>query len=182
MPYQPVLRGLDLPLPPPLLPDADDLSRWPDVTPDAVCRQAKRLGAAGEALFDSQALCFGEVVAKVPDFLPYDRVILRRDQTLRVQIKASVIPGRGGYEIALRRGYRGSPQGMRPYEADDFDLLAIVLLRDGVIFYSSSKRERQLVSFAQIPYLRAHPRESYDAALAEIEAARQDQHPRWAPG
>ena len=31
-------------------------------------------------------------------------------------------------------------------------------------------------------YLRAHPRASYDAALTEIEAARQDQQPHWAPG
>lgn len=71
---------------------------------------------------------------------------------------------------------------MRAYDADDFDLLAIVLLREGVISYTTSKRALQTVPFARIPYLRAHPRESYDAALAEIEAARQDQHARWAPG
>lgn len=171
MPHQPFLSGLHLP--PALLPrpKSDDLRTWPDVTSEAVCRHAKELGEAGEALFDCNMRCFGELAVPVGESFPFDRVLLRAPRPIRVQIKTVILPSAGGYTVEPRKGYRGSPTGMRPYADTDFDLLAIVVLREGVIRYSAEKAKRYTIALSAIDRLRRDPRASFDAALADLDAA-----------
>lgn len=168
MSIQPLLPGLMLPPAGPLLPDAQDLRDWPDVPAAVVCRHAKQLGAAGEALFDSQMYCFGEISLAVPEFLPYDRVLLRNPRVLRVQVKTVTMPSDHGYAVEPRKGYRGNPQGTRRYEAGDYDLLAIVILREGVIRYSAEQAWRHHIPFHTIRGLHTDPRASFDAAIAAL--------------
>lgn len=151
------------------LPDTSDLRHWPNVPAEVVCRHAKQLGAAGEALFDSQMHCFGEMSLPVPEVFPFDRVLLRSPRLLRVQIKTVTMPSDHGYAVEPRKGYRGSPQGTRPYGEDDFDLLAIVILRAGVIRYSAEKARRHHIPFSAIRSLHADPRASFDAALLALD-------------
>ncbi|HHX82594.1 MAG TPA: hypothetical protein GX696_06390 [Pseudomonadaceae bacterium] len=168
MAIQPTLSGLLLPATI-SLPDTQDLRDWPNIPAEVVCRHAKQLGAAGEALFDSQMLCFGEIGLPVPEFLPFDRVLLRSPRLLRVQIKTVTMPSDHGYAVTPRKGYRGSPQGMRAYEADEYDLLAIVILSEGVIRYGAATAGRQRIPLSAIRRLREDPRASFDAALADLD-------------
>lgn len=172
MPHQPLLSGLNLPPAMMPRPACGDLRNWPNVSADAVCRHAKALGAAGEALVDAQLLCFGELAVPVGEFFPFDRLILRVPRPIRVQIKTVILPSTGGYAVEPRKGYRGSPAGMRPYAASDFDLLAVVVLREGVIRYTVEKARRYTIPFSAIDRLRRDPRGSFDAALADLDAAR----------
>ena len=172
MPHQPFLSGLVLPpaaMPPPA---CRDLRHWPDVAAETVCQHAQRLGAAGELMFDAQMLCFGETPLDPGAFFPFDRLLLRAPRALRVQIKSVIMPsGRGGYSVEPRKGYRGSPQGMRRYGDGDFDLLAIVLLRESVIYYSAEKAPRHCIPLSAIAQLRQNPRASFDSAVAALDAA-----------
>ncbi|MBL4917592.1 hypothetical protein [Szabonella alba] len=171
MTSQPLLSGLRLPPVDLPAPAAHDLRHWPNLTSAAVCHHAKQLGAAGEALFDAQTLCFGELSLAVGEFFPFDRLILRAPRPLRVQVKTVTLPSPRGYSVEPRKGYRGSPQGMRRYEDDDFDLLAIVILRESVIAYTADMAPRHHVPLSAITHLRRDPRASFDAALAAIEEA-----------
>ena len=173
--HQPFLSGLVLPpveMPPPA---SRDLRHWPDVSAETVCQHARRLGTAGELLFDAQMLCFGETPLDPGEFFPFDRLILRAPRALRVQIKSVIMPAeRGGYSVEPRKGYRGSPRGIRRYEDGDFDLLAIVLLRESVIRYSAEKAPRYHIPLASIEQLRRDPRASFDSAMAALDAAARD--------
>ena len=152
------------------LPDTTDLRDWPNVPASVVCRHAKALGAAGEALFDSQMHCFGEIAAPVPEAFPFDRILVRAPQLLRVQIKTVIMPCDHGYKVEPRKGYRGSPRGMRRYEENDFDLLAIVILRENVIRYETGNAPRHYIPLSAIDGLRRNPRASFDAALSYLDA------------
>lgn len=182
MPTQPLLPGLALPCSDTASSTADDLRDWPNVTADVVCRNAKQLGAAAEALFDSQMHVFGQIPLPVAEFLPFDRILLRPSGIWRVQIKSITMPTNDGYALELRRGYRCSPQGMRRYAATDYDLLAIVLLRENVIRFYAEHQPRYHIPFSAIRGLRLAPRASFDAAVALLEMQReQARAPRLIP-
>ena len=170
MPHQPLLAGLDLPPVATTLPPVADMRTWPDVSAEAVCRHAKQLGAAGEALFDSQMLCFGELAVAVGEFFAYDRLLIRAGVPVRVQVKTAILPSSRGYTVEPRKGYRGSPRGLRRYEDDEFDLLAIVILREGVIFHTAANARQHHVPLSAIVHLRRDPRSSFDIALADLDA------------
>ena len=170
MSQQLTLPGLPLHSPDPSLSAAKDLRDWPDVSADVVCRHAKLLGAAGEAIFDAQMLMFGEIAAPVPESMPFDRILLRRPYSIRVQIKSVIMPSAHGYSIEPKKGYRGSPQGMRVYADDDYDMLAIIVLREGVIRFTTEKQRRFHIPLSAISQLRARPRLSFDAALQDLQA------------
>lgn len=183
MHHQPLLSGLTLPPARSTRVDLPGLRDWPEVSAETVCRHAKQLGAAGEAIFDSQMLCFGELCLPVGEFFAFDRLLLREDGPVRVQVKTVILPsGRGGYVVEPRKGYRGSPRGMRPYGDDDFDLLAIVILREGVVVYATGNARQHHVPVSAIPRLRRAPRASFDAALAALQARATDRPaPHWLP-
>lgn len=148
---------------------ARELRDWPDVPFQVVCRHAKQLGAAGEAIFDANMLMFGEIAAPVPESMPFDRILLRRPFSIRVQIKSVIMPSAQGYSVEPKKGYRGSPQGMRGYADDDYDMLAIVVLRESVIRFTTEKQRRFNIPLSAIPQLRAQPRRSFDAALQDLQ-------------
>ena len=93
----------------------------------------KQLGAAGEALFDCQMLCFGELSLAVGEcFFPFDRLIARANGLIRVQVKtvhdAQAITAT---RSSPARAIGGSPRGLQRYGDDEFDLLAIVIAARG---------------------------------------------------
>lgn len=90
---------------------------------------------------------------------------------MRAQVKTVILPSTAGYVVEPRKGYRGSPGGVRAYADADYDLLAIVVLRESVILYTATKARRYTVPFAAIDRLRRDPRASFDAALADLDAA-----------
>lgn len=170
MSHQLSLPGFPLHTTDPSLSAAQDLRDWPDVPADVVCRHAKQLGAAGEAIFDAFMLMFGEIAAPVPESMPFDRILLRRPFSVRVQIKSVIMPSDHGYSVQPMRGYRGSPQGMRAYADDDYDMLALVVLRESVIRFTTEKQRRFNIPLSAISQLRAQPRLSFDAALHDLQA------------
>ena len=170
MTHQPKLTGLVLPPVDDAAPDECDLRDWPDVSAATVCRFAKQLGAVGEALFDCQMLCFGELSLAVGEFFPFDRLIARANGLIRVQVKTVTMPSDHGYTVEPRKGYRGSPRGLQRYGDDEFDLLAIVILRESVVYYTADNARTHHIPFSAIAHLRRRPRASFDAAVASIRA------------
>ena len=164
------LPGLILPSVGEETPDRSDLRDWPDVSAATVCRFAKQLGAAGEALFDCQMLCFGELSLAVGEFFPFDRLIARANGLIRVQVKSVTMPSDHGYTVEPRKGYRGSPRGLQRYGDDEFDLLAIVILRESVVYYTADNARTHHIPFSAIAHLRRRPRASFDAAIAALGA------------
>jgi hypothetical protein len=149
---------------------ARELRDWPDVPFEVVCRHAKQLGAAGEAIFDAFMLMFGEISAPVPESFHFDRILLRRPVSLRVQIKSVIMPSAQSYSVEPKKGYRGSPRGMRAYADDDYDMLAIVVLRESVIRFTTEKHRRFNIPLSAIPQLRRQPRRRFDEALEGLQA------------
>lgn len=163
------LPGLVLPLADDETPDRSDLRDWPDVSASTVCHFAKQLGAAGEALFDCQMLCFGELSLQVGEFFSFDRLLLRPQGLVRVQVKTVTMPSDHGYRVEPRKGYRGSPRGLQRYGDDEFDLLAIVILRESVVYYTTDNARTHHIPHSAIAHLRRRPRASFDAAIAALE-------------
>lgn len=166
---QPVLAGFeDLfePGPAALRPDLWD---FPNVSTEALHANAKWIGLAGESLVDSTLLRFGIYTTPLPETLPADRLLhYRPDLPLRLQIKTASQPRACGYCFNVMHGYHRTRSGVRPYEAEDFDLVALVLLPENVVKFSSEKRPSQVVSFREIDQLRRYPRRSLDRALDEL--------------
>lgn len=177
MTHQPKLTGLVLPPVEDVAPDSCDLRDWPHVSAKTVCHHAKQLGAAGEALVDYQMLCVGELSLAVGEFFPYDRLIVRPDGLIRVQVKTVIMPADKGYTVEPRKGYRGSPRGLQRYAAGDFDLLAIAILREAVVYYTAEHAPTYHIPLSAIAGLRSNPRASFARALADLEAATEARGP-----
>ncbi|MEM7709239.1 MAG: hypothetical protein AAF264_00465 [Pseudomonadota bacterium] len=141
---------------------------FPNVPPETLCAQANLLGCAGEALVDSLLLRYGLIPLAVPAGLAVDRVVVHPNGLFRMQIKTTATRRADGYAINAERGYRGSPQGRRGYDADDYDMLAIVALPDDVVRFTTEVRSRHRICLSEVPGLRADPRASLEAALIRI--------------
>lgn len=170
MAIQLLLPGLVLPAPdmadlPPALPD---LWGWPDVGAATLSAQACLLGAAGEALVDSLLLRYGLVPLPVPPGLAADRLVVHRGRLLRMQIKSTSSARDDGYAVNCERGYRNSPQGRRAYDVEDYDLLAVAVLPENVVWFTTDTRLRHRVSWGEVAALRARPRDSLEAALVAL--------------
>lgn len=168
---QPFLPGLTLPPRPTEIRDARvALAHYPNMTTEDLCRYAKFLGAAAELFVDSLFMRLGERVFPMPEHERCDRtLILPNDTHVRVQVKTRhTVTSRGDYVFNLRqRSERGST-GRGPYDIADFDMLAMVVLRENVVRFSADWHLRQVVHASEIPELRRHPRRSLDAALARL--------------
>jgi hypothetical protein len=143
----------------------EDLKSYPDVTPEALSRHARAIGAAGEALVDSLLLRHGLVPAVVQDGLPTDRLLQLPSAVARLQIKTRTRPGPTGYLFRMARGYRGNPGGRRPYDDADYDIAALVMLPLNLVYFTSRKGPQHLVTFAEIRRLHKAPLASLDTAL-----------------
>ena len=171
---QPVLPGLALPpaavprtLPPSHAP-RDALAAYPDVPATALCRHAKLLGKAAELLVDSLLVRLGERVFPADEHEPYDRILWLPEGPLRLQVKARHRCSGDVWQFDVKRGYGRSPEGVRPYGADDFDLIVLVILPEGVVKFAPPGLARHRIHRTEVAALRARPRDSLDAALRAL--------------
>jgi len=169
MAFQPSLPGLAPPRrPEPARTARTALARYPDVAPADLCTHAKILGQAGEHLVDCVLSTLGERVIPTPEHEQFDRLVWLDQRLLRVQIKTRHVPAAGGYDFIVRRGYQRGPDGTRPYDRGDFDMLALVALPHFVVKFTSEWHHAHRITAAEIPGLRRSPRASFDDALRDL--------------
>lgn len=167
MPFQPEFPGFcSIARSAPTLSNA--LEAYPHVSSRTISRYAKRIGRAGEHLVDSILTRYGDHILTAPEDEPFDRLVRRGDRHVTIQVKTSARAVDGFYKFSMKRGYSGSPKGIRSYGAGDYDIAALVALPENVVFFSADRRESYRISLDQIAGLRAHPRASYLCALEEI--------------
>ena len=165
MPFQSLLPGL-LPRPPLCLPPGSQrLWAFPHLTHEDRCRHAKALGHAGECLVDSLLLRYGLQVVQLPEFSGTDRLVLHPRQILRLQVKTTTTRRRHGWEFNAHHGYSRSPRGLRPYGPDAIDLLALVVLPENAVRFTTEQKARHRIRDAELAALRADPRASLEAAF-----------------
>jgi hypothetical protein len=153
----------------PALPGAREaLADYPDIAAEDLCRHAKRLGKAAEMLVDSVLVRLGERVFPADEHEPFDRILWLPERPLRIQIKARHRRLGELWLFNVTRGYQRGPTGTRPYDIDDFDLLALVALPEGVVKFTTGGAPRYRIHQREIPALRARPRDSLDAALRAL--------------
>ena len=70
--------------------------------------------------------------------------------------------------VNAQRGYRGAPQGRRDYEAADYDILAIAVLPEMAVRFTTDLRSRHRIAPGEIACLRADPRASLAEALLRL--------------
>ena len=154
-----------------LLRDAlHDLAAYPDVTSQAVCRRARLIGMAGEALVDSILLRHGLLPSPLPDGASADRMIPLARRSLRLQIKTRTRASARGFAFRMQKGYRGSPGGCRAYDADDFDIAALVALPLNIVRFTAERGPSLFLSLKDVASLRLDPLASLDRALADLLA------------
>ncbi|MDG3042476.1 PDDEXK-like family protein [Roseicyclus marinus] len=144
---------------------SEDLRDYPNVSPDALSRHARAIGAAGEALVDSLLLRHGLTPATVQDGLATDRLLQLPGGVVRLQIKTRTSPGPTGYTFRMAKGYRGNPCGRRPYSTTDYDIAALVMLPLNLVYFTAEKAPQHLVRFSEIRRLHTSPLASLDVAL-----------------
>lgn len=171
MTYQPLLRGFEALFEPPAADASPDIRDYPDVSTEALTAHAKWVGAAGEALVDSLLLRSGIYTAQLPETLPADRLVYHAGRPLRLQVKSTTHPRRGGYTFNVLRGYHRAPSGVRGYAESDFDLLALVVLPENVAKFTAEKALSHRILHREIAPLRAQPLRSLDHALAALGIA-----------
>ncbi|MBK5944878.1 hypothetical protein CCR83_00050 [Rhodobacter veldkampii DSM 11550] len=168
---QPFLPGLTMPPRPTETRDARvALARYPDITTEDLCRYAKFLGASAELLVDSLFMRFGERVFPMPEHERCDRALILPDRApIRIQVKTRhSVTACGDYVFNLRQRSERGATGRGPYDSCDFDILAMVVLSEGVVRFTADWHLRQIIHASEIPELRRHPRRSLDAALARL--------------
>ena len=167
MPFQPDLFGFCSPArSEPALSNA--LEDYPHVSPKTISRHAKRIGRAGEFLVDSILTRYGDLILSAPEDQPFDRVIRRGDQLVTLQIKTSARAVDGFFKFSMKKGYAGSPGGIRSYGAMTTTSPRSSLLPENVVLFSADRRELHRIGLDQIEALRERPRASYLRALEEI--------------
>lgn len=136
-----------------------------------MCRYGKQLGTAGELLFDSLMMRLGERSIPCAEHEPFDRILWLPDGLVRVQIKTRHTITGDSYVFDIKKGYQRGPTGTKAYDPSDFDLLALVMLPEGVIRFTSDWRNTHRVRLAEIPGLRARPGASLAEALDRLGLA-----------
>ena len=147
----------------------DDLAAYPNVSTSVLAHHACLIGQAGAAVVDSVLLARGIPVLPAPDGQPYDRLALIRDASVTVQIKTTSHPSSDGrYLWNVSCGYRGSPQGRRPYARNAFNLLACVILPQHSVLFVAPGATRVTLHPRDVPALIRDPLVSPHAALDAI--------------
>lgn len=168
MAIQLTLHGLALPVPPVTLEVARPLWHFPAVASATLCENAALIGAAGEALCDSILLRFGLLPMSVPGSMATDRLVHSPGGLFRLQVKAASAARDGAFHFVVSKGYRNAPRGIRGYDPDDYDMLALVLLSENVVAFTSEHRPSYRIRVAEIPRLRTDPRASLEEALLRL--------------
>lgn len=145
------------------------LAAYPDIPASELCRHAKRLGKSAELLVDSLLMRLGERSYPAEEHEAFDRLLwLPGGPPLRVQIKARHRRTGDLWVFSVTKGYGRSPEGVRPYGDDEFDLLALVVLPEGVVKFAARGAAHHRIHQREIAALRASPRGSLDAALGAL--------------
>jgi len=169
MPHQFLLPGFQPPAPPPECRDAREALRdYPYISGQTMCRFGKQLGAAGELLFDSIMMRLGERSIACAEHEQFDRILWLPDALIRVQIKTRHSMTGDSYVFDIKKGYQRGPTGTKPYDRSDFDMLALVILPEGVIRFTSEWRNTHRIRTCEIPALRARPGASLLDALGGL--------------
>lgn len=148
------------------------LRGYPAVDAPVVCREAQRLGEAGELFFRSSLTGLGFDLLDFPVASAADVGILLGDRCVRVQIKTVVRPTKGIYQTSFTRGYRNTGTGVYDYSPGDYDIGAAVLLTDQTIIYLPPTKRSVRIPVDRIPELqRTHTDRVYQA-LADVGALR----------
>lgn len=168
MSKQPLLRGFEeLFSSPPT--STDDIRDFPDLSRNTMTRHAKWFGLSGEYLVDSILLRFKIYTSHLPEMLPADRIVHLPDgNNLRLQIKTCCRPRNGYFHFTLTKGYHRSPNGVKRYEDNDFDLVALVALSENAIKFTADKHQSQKVALDEIHALRADPCASLERAIDDL--------------
>lgn len=146
------------------------LAAYPDTQVADICRHAKVLGRAAELLVDSVLTRLGERVYPADEYERHDRILLLPNgAAIRIQVKARHSrTATGAYVFNLKQRSSRGCSGKGPYLPEDFDLLAMVVLTEGVVYFTADWQTRHVIEPGEIPALRRAPRASLDAALARL--------------
>lgn len=147
---------------------SQDLRDFPNLSRDTLTRHAKWFGLAGEHFVDSILFRFGLHSSDLPEMLPADRVVYCSDVGVRLQIKTACRPRNGYFHFNLMKGYHRSPVGVRHYNADDFDLVALVALSQNVVKFTAERHQSHRIALSEIEALRASPCASFEHAMADL--------------
>lgn len=145
---------------------------FPNLTRETMTRNAKWFGLSGEYLVDSILLRFGIYTSQLPEMLPADRIVYHPRGELRLQIKTCCRDRNGFFHFNLSKGYHRSPTGVKRYEMDDFDLVALVALSENAVKFSASRQGAQRIAISEIQALRADPCASIDRAIDDLRLTR----------
>ena len=154
------------------------LAAYPDTPVADLCRHAKIVGRAAELLVDSILTRFGERVYPADEYERHDRILMLPDgASIRIQVKARHSrTSTGAHVFNLKQRSARGCSGKGPYLPEDFDLLAMVVLTESVVYFTADWQTRHVIEQGEIPALRRNPRASLDAALARLG------HPDAIPG
>ncbi len=147
------------------------LASFPDVPGEVRSSFAKQIGRAGEELVGSLLTRFGfENFATFED-KPYDRLVRYTPdggQTTKeagLQVKTATVPRNQQYSFSMQCGYRGSPQGRRPYDDGDYDIAALVVLPMNAVYFTAEKAQSHQIHLSEVLYHMRAPQRSLFAAL-----------------
>ena len=174
MPKQPLLSGFEALLAPRCctpraahLP-ADNLRQFPKLSRDMLTSHAKWFGLSGEYLVDSILLRFGIYTSQLPEMLPADRILYHPEGDLRLQIKTCCRSRNGYFHFSITKGYHRSPTGIKPYAADDFDLVALVALSENAVKFTADRQKSNRIALSEIHALQADPCASLERAIEDL--------------
>ncbi|ARE81963.1 Hypothetical protein RAK1035_3293 [Roseovarius sp. AK1035] len=146
----------------------NDIRDFPNLSRDTMTRNAKWFGLSGEFFVDSILLRFGIYTSQLPEVLPADRIVYHPRADLRMQIKTCCRARDGYFHFNLSRGYHRSPTGVKPYETNDFDLVALVALSENAVKFSADRQGSQRIAISEIETLRADPCASLEQAIDDL--------------
>ncbi|MGK8235411.1 hypothetical protein ACLGGT_14735 [Roseovarius sp. MS2] len=150
----------------------NDIRDFPNLSRDALTRHGKWFGLSGEYLVDSILLRFGIYTSQLPEMLPADRIVYHPTCELRLQIKTCCRARDGYFHFNLTKGYHRSPTGVKRYETDDFDLVAMVALSENAVKFSASRQGSQRIAISEIQALRTDPCASLERAIDDLRLTR----------
>ncbi len=145
-----------------------DLEHYPSVNPQIIMSHAKTIGLSGELFVDSLLIRHGLTVLPVPESMPFDRLICIDDRHVKIQIKTTTRSRHGYYSFTLQKGHYRSKRGVQRYASDDYDVAALVILPENVVFFSADYRSSHRIAVREVAFLRANPLVSFRRAIDTV--------------
>lgn len=168
MPQQPPLSGFEELFSSQTPPSSQTLRNFPHLSRDILTRNAKWFGLAGEHLVDSILLRFGIYTSELPEMLPADRIAYHAGCNLRLQIKTACRARNGYFHFNVVKGYHRSLAGVKSYDMDDFDLVALVALSANAVKFTADRQQAHRIALSELRTLRTDPCRSLDRAIEDL--------------